>query len=247
MSKLLLFDVDGTLTIPRNKINDDMIDTLKKIKENNDFDIGFVGGSDLTKQIEQIGSENMYLFKWKFTENGLKSYNENDTLIHSKSMIEYIGEDKYQKLINIILKLLSEIELPKKRGNFIELRTGMVNISPIGRGCSQSERDEFEQYDKKNNIRKKLIEKIKLELGNDSYNLNFSIGGQISIDIFPRGWDKTYCLQFVQYKYDKIYFFGDKTMIGSNDYEIFMDSRVKGNSVETYKDTINLINNLFFL
>lgn len=35
-------------------------------------------------------------------------------------------------------------------------------------------------------------------------------GGQISIDIFPNGWDKTFCLQYLD-GFDKIYFFGDKT------------------------------------
>ena len=48
-------------------------------------------------------------------------------------------------------------------------------------------------------------------------NLSFSLGGQISIDIFPKGWDKTYCLQFVENKYDKIYFFGDRTEKNGND------------------------------
>ena len=32
-------------------------------------------------------------------------------------------------------------------GTFIEFRNGMLNISPIGRNCSQSERDEYEKYD----------------------------------------------------------------------------------------------------
>ena len=26
-----------------------------------------------------------------------------------------------------------------------------------------------------------------------------------------QGWDKTYCLQFVEKEYDEIHFFGDKT------------------------------------
>lgn len=40
-----------------------------------------------------------------------------------------------------------------------------------------------------------------------------SAGGQISIDIFPKGWDKRYCLGHVEKDgYDTIYFFGDKTM-----------------------------------
>jgi hydroxymethylpyrimidine pyrophosphatase-like HAD family hydrolase len=37
-------------------------------------------------------------------------------------------------------------------------------------------------------------------------------GGQISFDIFPVGWDKTYALQHVQHEgFKTIHFFGDKT------------------------------------
>lgn len=37
-------------------------------------------------------------------------------------------------------------------------------------------------------------------------------GGQISFDVFPIGWDKTFCLQFVEKEgYKEIHFFGDKT------------------------------------
>ena len=44
------------------------------------------------------------------------------------------------------------------------------------------------------------------------YGLTFSIGGQISIDIFPNGWDKTYALGIVaDENFDEIHFFGDKT------------------------------------
>lgn len=245
MSILVLFDVDGTLTIPRNRINDDMLNTLHKLKDRNNIDIGFVGSSDLSKQIEQLGEENMYLFKWKFTENGLKSYYDFD-LIHTKNIIEFLGEDRYRNLINTILSVLSSVHIPKKIEDFIQHRTCMINVSLIGRSCTQSERDEFEIYDKENNVRKDIIEKLKESLGNEFYNFQFSITDQISIDIFPQGCDKTYCLQFVQYKYDKIYFFGDKTMKGGNDYEIYNDSRVKGYNVNSYKDTIKYINELFF-
>lgn len=35
----------------------------------------------------------------------------------------------------------------KNSGTFIEYRTGMLNISPIGRNCNRGERDAFEEYD----------------------------------------------------------------------------------------------------
>ena len=41
--------------------------------------------------------------------------------------------------------------------------------------------------------------------------LEFAIGGQISIDVYPTGWDKRFCLQFLQKdNIQTIHFFGDK-------------------------------------
>lgn len=42
--------------------------------------------------------------------------------------------------------------------------------------------------------------------------VSFSAGGQISFDVFPDGWDKRFCLGFVEKdNYSSIHFFGDKT------------------------------------
>ena len=44
------------------------------------------------------------------------------------------------------------------------------------------------------------------------YGLKYSIGGQISFDVFPLGWDKTYCLRHLRSRgFTAIHFFGDKT------------------------------------
>ena len=44
------------------------------------------------------------------------------------------------------------------------------------------------------------------------YPLTYSIGGKISFDVFPNGWDKTYCLRHVEdEQFEEIHFFGDKT------------------------------------
>ena len=249
MNQIILFDVDGTLTEPRKLITTKMINVLQNINKLPNIDIGFVGGSDLVKQYEQLGEENLHLFTWMFAENGLMAYHKGE-LIHKKSILDELGENNYQKLINICLLVLAEMEeIPKKRGNFIELRNGMINISPIGRSCTQAERDEFYEWDKIHHCRDKIIERIQYHIRNQNLyvDLNFSIGGQISIDIFPVGWDKTYCLQFVENKYDYIYFFGDKTHIGGNDFEIYNDYRVKGYSVSEYLDTIDLLTNKFLL
>jgi phosphomannomutase len=87
----------------------------------------------------------------------------------------------------------------------------MINVSPIGRNCSQEERDAFEKYDKQHKIRETFVNVLREEFYD--YNLTFSIGGQISFDVFPNGWDKTYCLNHVRdQKFKEIHFFGDRTL-----------------------------------
>jgi hypothetical protein len=83
-------------------------------------------------------------------------------------------------------------------------------------------------------------------------SLRYSIGGQISFDVFPTGWDKTYCLQHLAseknisgVEYTTIHFFGDKTAKGGNDHEIFEDPRTTGHAVENPEETIKELKELF--
>lgn len=67
------------------------------------------------------------------------------------------------------------------------------------------------------------------------------------MDVFPEGWDKTYCLQYVSEGFDEIHFFGDKTKPGGNDYEIYADARTIGHSVTNPDDTMKQLKELFKL
>lgn len=246
MESIILFDIDGTLTNNNQVITNDILNFLKQLLDLKKYDIGYVSSSNLDKQIKQLGKENLSLFKWRFSENGLISYRDNK-LIHKKNLVREIGDINYSKLVNIILLELSKIDLPLKRGNFIELRNGILNISPIGRSCSLNERQEFYKYDKKHLIRHSLINNIKSKMMeiNLGLDLKFSLGGQISIDIFPTGWDKTYCLQFISNEYDKIFFIGDRTNPGENDNEIYHHDLTTSFKVKNYIETIHLIKTRF--
>lgn len=158
-----------------------------------------------------------------------------------------MGEEKLQQFINFVLRYLGTITLPVKRGTFIEFRSGMLNVSPIGRQCSRDERNAFEIYDKEHGVRSKMISALKAEF--PEIGFTYSIGGQISFDVFPVGWDKTFCLnhatKFSDFK--EIHFFGDKTHPGGNDYEIYMDSRTIGHKVTSPEHTKALLIELFRL
>jgi phosphomannomutase len=235
-----LFDVDQTLTPARKTIQQSMIDTLDKCIAKG-IAVGIVSGSDLHKVKEQVGEALINKSLYTFSENGLYSL-KNGAFFSQKSVKDYLGEDRLKKLINFCLHYIADLDIPIKRGTFIEYRTGMLNISPIGRNCSREERDEFEQYDHKTGVRKAFVEKLRAEFGDD---LTFSVGGQISFDVFPKGWDKSYCLQFVEQDFDEIHFFGDKCKPGGNDHEIYEDPRTIGHEVQTPDDTIRILEEIF--
>ncbi|XP_065078308.1 phosphomannomutase [Ochlerotatus camptorhynchus] len=233
---LLLFDVDGTLTKPRLAIDDDFKDFLYKEVQPK-ATIGLVGGSDLDKMYEQLnGREIMGNFDFVYPENGLVQYAKG-VEVGRVSIAQHLGEDVLKSFINFVLKYLSELELPIKRGTFIEFRSGMINVSPIGRNCSTQERKDFFEYDNKNQIRQQMIDVLKKEFS--GVDLTYSIGGQISFDVYPNGWDKTYCLRHAtkDTNFKEIHFFGDKTDPGGNDYEIYSDPRTIGHKVSSPEDT----------
>ncbi|XP_060904864.1 phosphomannomutase 2 [Labrus mixtus] len=241
-STLCLFDVDGTLTAARQHVTPDMDQFLQKLRTR--VRVGVVGGSDLSKIKEQLGEDVIQKMDYVFAENGLEAFKGGEFL-SVQSIQAHMGEELLQEFINFCLNYMAKIKLPKKRGTFIEFRNGMLNVSPIGRSCSQEERKEFYELDQKEKIREKFVSVLKEEF--KGRGLTFSIGGQISFDVFPDGWDKRFCLGIVEKDtYSTIHFFGDKTKPGGNDYEIYSDPRTIGHEVSCPEETQRLCQQLFF-
>jgi phosphomannomutase len=127
--------------------------------------IGYVGGSDLKKQQEQLGTDQINvttLFDYCFPENGLTAFRLGVPL-ESASFIKWIGEDKYKRLVKFILRYISDLDLPVMRGTFVEFRNGMINVSPVGRNASHEERLQFTAFDDANGIRVAFVDALKKE------------------------------------------------------------------------------------
>ncbi|XP_070038679.1 phosphomannomutase-like isoform X2 [Nicotiana tomentosiformis] len=204
---IALFDVDGTLTAPRKVVTPEMLEFMRELRKV--VTVGVVGGSDLVKISEQLGKTVTKDYDYCFSENGLVAHKDGK-LIGTQSLKSFLGDEKLKEFINFTLHYIADLDIPIKRGTFIEFRSGMLNVSPIGRNCSQEERDEFEKYDK----------------------------------VFPQGWDKTYCLRYLD-EFNEIHFFGDKTYKGGNDYEIFESERTVGHTVTSPEDTVEQCSILF--
>jgi phosphomannomutase len=127
-----------------------------------------VGGSDFSKQEEQLGKPAgtpvTTLFDFCFAENGLTAYKLGQAL-PSNSFIKWIGEDQYKELASFALHYIADLDIPVKRGTFIEFRNGMINISPIGRNASTQERHDFEKFDKEAKVREAFVAKLKERFG----------------------------------------------------------------------------------
>ncbi|KAI1184661.1 eukaryotic phosphomannomutase [Nemania serpens] len=248
---IVLFDVDGTLSLSRRAATPEMLAALAALRQK--VAIGYVGGSDLSKQQEQLGSADRpvtSMFDFSFSENGLTAWKLGQAL-PGTSFIQWIGDEQYKELVNFILHYIADLDIPVKRGTFVEFRHGMINVSPVGRNANLEERLAFEKYDLEHGIRPAFIEKLKERFAH--LDLTYSIGGQLSFDVFPTGWDKTYCLRHLEDEakkpngitYSEIHFFGDKTFKGGNDWEIYTDPRVKGHSVKDPDDTRRILKEMF--
>lgn len=191
---LVLFDVDGTLTPARKIIVADFEEFLyTKVKSK--ASIGIVSGSDLVKVKEQFGGDRLLKeFDYVFPENGMVFY-ERGVEKATQSIQKHLGEANIKRLINFCLHYIADLDIPVKRGTFIDFRNGVINICPIGRQCTYEEREEFNKLDNELGIRQKMVEALEKEF--KDIDITFAIGGMISIDSFPRGWDKRFCLQYL--------------------------------------------------
>lgn len=246
--KALLFDMDGTITDARQPISDDVLDCLKKIDSSKKLFL--VTGSDMSKIEEQIGRENLLdLFDRVYSCNGTRVYNckldmDDETkpiepeLIHKVSLSDFYSESDINHIINTLLKIAAETHTKVKTGNFIEWRDSQINFSVIGRNCTTDQREDYVVWDAKSGERERIIKTLREEF--QGWGLSFRLGGQISIDITRKGWDKSYAFSNLEFSPDQCVFFGDKICKDGNDFDIAM----KCGKYHTIESPADLILNL---
>ena len=71
--------------------------------------------------IPAIAGNEGSIARYLFSENGLMAYKDS-VLIGRTSIVEALGESKVQSFINYCLSYMAKLELPCKRGTFIEFR-----------------------------------------------------------------------------------------------------------------------------
>ena len=231
MKNIVLYDMDGTLTPPRESLEESLIPVLENLSEV--AEIGIVTGSDFDYLKQQVGAlishskirKKLHLLPC----NGTKHYcppknNEDHQLVSSNDMLKELGRRHFQQLMLILIEQQHSFATDRfpLTGHFINYRGSMINWCPIGRNATSEDRQFFVEYDSsfQPSLRERYIERLQHYIGlKRILNVEVKLGGDTSFDIFPTGWDKTYALK--HFPFYNHWFVGDRCGHNGNDKEIY--------------------------
>jgi phosphomannomutase len=249
-----IFDIDGTLTPSRRKMDLEFQGIFNNWAKKNIFFL--VTGSDLDKTKEQLPMDIITKSQGLFCCCGNEyyipsSFNTQPVVDPGPIFLDKRYSREFKPpgdLIDYLESILKQSKYHHRAGNHIEDRGSMLNFSVVGRNCSVMERENYFKWDEEKGERASIVDYIKEEWP----ELDASRGGQISIDIYLKGRDKSQIIDEIHSPIPSNYiFFGDRTHKGGNDYPLskiissFGKHGVRSNgvvhAVNTWEDTMNKI------
>ena len=229
--KKFIFDVDGTLTPSRKKIEHEFWAPFLIFCRHHD--VYLVTGSDRQKTLEQLGLDICYTAKRVYNCSGSDAY-EKDVNVYRNNWELPLDVERF------LNDELAYSCFPIRNGLHIERRPGGVNFSILGRGKDPSAgREEYMKWDKERLERQDIADRLK----NAFPGLSVALGGQTGLDLGPYGSDKSQILRDFS-KDDELYFFGDRMEEGGNDHSLGEAIKKMGgypHSVNDWTDTRTIL------
>ena len=203
MRNKFIFDVDGTLTPSRGKMDYNFKAFFNTFCLVND--VYLVTGSDKPKTIEQISEGTYNLCKRVYQCSGSDVWDAETNILKSGWTLPELARTfliscEYESLFSL------------RTGNHIEQRSGMANFSVVGRNANAEQRAKYVEYDTVKNERINIASAFNIMFP----DLQATVGGDTGIDIAPRGADKSQILRDFK-EDDTIHFYGDAMFEGGND------------------------------
>ena len=236
--RVYLFDVDGTLTHPLTEVDDEFADVFLSWIRDNQKKVYLVTGSDIAKTKKQLFSSFIDQCEGIFTCSG--------NVFYSK------GQKVYENTLDLPPDFIENLQLyldigsrwNKKTSTHIEIRPGMINFSTVGRDASPDLREAYYKWDQLNGEREDIVDYVK-----GLYpDFEVSIGGQISVDIYPAGKNKAQVVTKLEDIHGcdvPMVFVGDRNVPGGNDWPLAqrLGDRADSNwyQVLSYEETRALI------
>lgn len=218
-----VFDVDGTLTPSREKIDPEFHDFFLNLCKKQT--VYLVTGSDYAKTLEQLGHDICYAVEGVFNCSG--------NMLTRRDVVVYTNDFELLDTERIMLETeLRFSAFPVRTGNHIEKRIGAVNFSIVGRNATKAEREQYKVWDEATFERKRICD----YLNRMARRFECVIGGETGVDIFLKGKDKSQIAQYVK----PFVFFGDKCEVGGNDHTIFKLAD-NGYHVKDWQETYRIL------
>lgn len=206
VSNRFIFDVDGTLTPSRKKIDKEFAKFFFDFCKTNY--VYFVTGSDRDKTVEQLGNTLYRMAERVYNCSGCDVYEGNKNIHTSSWKLPELAEQ-------FLTQCMNESEFVLRTGLHFEHRPGMCNFSVVGRNATLGERKLYVEHDVRINERNRIA-KAFCTLFPD---IDAKVGGETGIDIFPKGSDKSQILRDFDPN-DILHFFGDDMHTEGNDYPL---------------------------
>lgn len=233
MTRKFVFDVDGTLTPTRQKIDTKFADFFLEFCKNNL--VYFVTGNEKHHTIEQLGLSIYNSAQLACNCAGNEIW-QKDKLIYSHDwkpeieVLEFLGE------------ILKNYKFTEISGNHFEYRKGMLNFSITGKQCTIEQRNGYKDFDKKTKNRIILSEQIKSKFP----NIDVYIAGDTGLDRYKKDYSKAQVIPKIRTsETDILFYYGDQIFPGGIDYDIAMLCN-RAINVCSWSDTYqSLLNGLY--
>jgi hypothetical protein len=272
MRAAIVFDIDNTLTPPREALDRDMAERLGALGR----PFALAAGSDLGLLMSQF-FEPLHAYGYRgefdaFICNGASRYRCRSaselsvTAVDEFSLARHLGAEPFAALSRLLEEIWSDprFALPASVsvvGPRIIDRQAMINIAPSGRrgGAltpeARESREQFVAFDQRTGYRARLMPVLRAALdqrlpGND---LLLTLGGQTSFDLVVRGRDKSFAVRSLLAEgHEHVTYVGDALFPGGNDAAVsdFVhatwpggDGPVEVIQVSDYRHTARLMQN----
>lgn len=247
MKTIYLFDVDGTLTPAKSTI--DPAFGKQFLKWCSSREVYIVSGGSFTRIIDQLGRSIFDKVHGVFACMGNVYYRNMFNKTDGYSAWIKVYENTFvinnkQSLLDDLDWTVKDSPFHIKTGKHHEERTGMLNFSIVGRNASTKQRNVYCEYDQKFNERRQIVDRLSPKYP----ELDFVIGGAVSIDIYQKGNDKSQVIRRTlaeRLEDNQIVFVGDRVSYPGNDYPLakILEDHPNGLcfGVASWRDTSKLL------
>ena len=198
------FDVDGTLGEARQLMDPKFKRWFMQWMRGKN--VYLVTGSDRAKTVEQIGQDLVDNCTMSFQCAGNSVWQKGVEVSSTKLNVP-------PEMIEFLEEKVATTTYPDLYGNHIELRTGLINFSIVGRNAVGDQRDDYYAWDQKHKER----ESIAKEFNSRFAGFEAEVGGNTSLDIHLKGRNKAQVYDVIG---APLVFFGDRIFPGGNDYPL---------------------------